>query len=95
MKTKILPLATSHIAHLCNQLNDVFALLISMPRVETINFYQNKPKFKLFLQKKLHNFLALGVLLPNPSATGGKSLARTSAVVQNQALADIEFKSTT
>ena len=34
----------------------MFALLISMPRFESINFYQNIPKIKLFLQKN-ENFL--------------------------------------
>ena len=42
--TQILPFATSHIPHLCNQFNHVFALLISMPRFERINSYQNSPK---------------------------------------------------
>ena len=48
-RTKILPLATSQIAH-ATSLN-MFALLISMPRFKSIIFYQNNPKIKLFLQK--------------------------------------------
>ena len=52
--------------------NHVFALLISMPpefsvmpRLKSINFYQNKPKIKLFLQKnKL--FRVLGAVPPGP-----------------------------
>ena len=47
------PLATSHrpIASLCNQFNNAFVLLISMPHFQSINFYENRPKIKLFLQK--------------------------------------------
>ena len=40
-RTKILVIATSHIADLCNQYNHVFALLLFMPRFSSINFYQN------------------------------------------------------
>ena len=45
-RTKILPLATSFIAnaHLRNQFNHIFALLISMSHLKSINFYQNRPK---------------------------------------------------
>ena len=32
--------------------NHVFALLILMPRFNNINFYQTRPKIKLFLTKK-------------------------------------------
>ena len=46
----MLSLATSHIAHLCNQLNHV-ALPISIPRFKSIIFYQNSCEIKLFLQK--------------------------------------------
>ena len=42
-KAEIQTIATSHIAHLCNWNNRVFALLISMPRFNSINFHQNKP----------------------------------------------------
>ena len=42
-RTKILPLATFQIAHLCNQLI-MFALPISMQRFKSIIFYQNSPK---------------------------------------------------
>ena len=54
-----LAIATSHIAHLCKSYNYVFAPQISMPRFNSINFYQNRPKIKLFCQK-IQNFLALG-----------------------------------
>ena len=57
-RTKILPSATSHIAHLHNQFNyGMFAQPISMPRFKSIIFDQNRPKTKLFLQKnaKLSN----------------------------------------
>ena len=55
---EILPLATSHIAtaHLYNQFNHVFELLISMPHFKTNSFFQNRAKIKLFLQKKIQNF---------------------------------------
>ena len=53
------PLATSHIAHLCNQLNHV-ALPISMLRFKSIISYYNSSKIKLFLQKKMQNFRASG-----------------------------------
>ena len=44
-----------HIAHLRNQFNHVFALLISLPRFTIINFYQNSPKINIFLQN-IQNF---------------------------------------
>ena len=49
-KTKILPLATSHIAHLCNLFNHV-CTTISMPYFKSINFYQNIPKIFSFCKK--------------------------------------------
>ena len=52
-RTEILGISTSHVVDLCNQFNHVFAQLVSMPR---INFYQNRPKMKLFLQKKYKIF---------------------------------------
>ena len=36
-----------------------------MPRFNTINFYQNKPKIKLFLPKKMQNFRALAAPPPH------------------------------
>ena len=56
MRSEMLPLATSHIAHLCNQFNHVFALLISRPRFKSINLNQNRPKIKLFWKKKYKIF---------------------------------------
>ena len=35
-----------------------------MPRFDSINFYQNRPKIKLYLQK-IHNFRALGAPSPD------------------------------
>ena len=58
-------LATSHIAHLCYQLNHV-ALPIFIPPFKSIIFYQNSSKIKLFLQKKMQNFRALGAPPPDP-----------------------------
>ena len=42
-----------------------------MPRFKSIIFYQNSPKIKLFLKKKMQNFQALGALPPDPRASGG------------------------
>ena len=51
--------------------NHVFALFVSMPpefslmpRFKSINFYQNKPKIKLVLQKKV--FFGCGGVPPYP-----------------------------
>ena len=44
----------------------MFALPISMPRFKSINFYQKKPKIKLFSEKKMQNFWALGAQTPEP-----------------------------
>ena len=49
----------------------MFALPVSMPRSKSIIFHQNSPKIKLFLQKKMQNFRALGAELPDPCASGG------------------------
>ena len=50
----------------------IFALLISMPpefslmpRLKSINFYQNKPKIELFLQKKIFKCWGLCLRPPN------------------------------
>ena len=49
---KIIPLATSHhVIHLCNQFGHVFAGLISLPRLKSINFYQNRLKLSFFAKK--------------------------------------------
>ena len=45
-----------------------------MPRFNNISFYQNRPKIKFFLQKKIQNFRTLGGPPPDPqfpSAAGG------------------------
>ena len=52
-RSEVLPLAITCIAHLCCQFWHVFALLISMPRFKSVNFYQNRSKIKLLLQKNL------------------------------------------
>ena len=49
-RTEILSLATSHTAF--PQFNHVFALQTSMPHSKINNFYRNRPKIKLLLQKK-------------------------------------------
>ena len=54
-RTEILPLATFHIAiaHLRKQFNDIFALLISMHVLKSVNFHQNMGlKFSYFCKKK-------------------------------------------
>ena len=68
MRTEILPLATSHItiAQLRNhRAKYIFALLIFMPHFKSINFYQNKPKIKLILEK-IQNFRELELHLQTP-----------------------------
>ena len=56
-RTEILHLATSHIAiaHLRNQFNNVFALLISKPHVKSIIFIKIGLKLSYFA-KKIQNF---------------------------------------
>ena len=44
----------------------MFALLISMPRFESINFYQKIPKIKLFLQKNAKTFVCWGLRPQTP-----------------------------
>ena len=53
----------------------MFALPISMPRFKSINFYQNIPKIKLFLQKNAQVFVCwmLRSQTPVPPAAGGFS----------------------
>ena len=68
-RAKILPLATFHIAHLCKY-SIRFALPISMPRFKSISFYQNSPKMKLFLKKKMQNCQELGAPPPDHRASG-------------------------
>ena len=56
------------VAHLCNQFNHVFALLISMSRFKSNNnLYQTGPQTKLFLQKncKIFDRCELCPLTPN------------------------------
>ena len=47
-RSEILPSATSHIAHVCNQFDHVFALRISMRRFKSINFCYFCKKYKVF-----------------------------------------------
>ena len=60
------------------EFNDVFALLIFMspefslkPDFKSINFYQNKAKIKLLLQKKNTFFWAQGLRTQTPMVSGG------------------------
>ena len=50
---------------LFDQLNHVFALLISKPRFIRINFYQDRCEIKLFLQKNT-KFSRAGGSTPKP-----------------------------
>ena len=70
-RTKILPLATSLIAHLCNQLNHVCTA--NFYATLSITFYQNIPQIKLILQKNSKFFVCWGLRSqsPVPSAAGG------------------------
>ena len=47
-----------------------------MPRIDSINFYQNRPKIKLFLPKKEKYFERLGIHPPHPmpQVAGGFAL---------------------
>ena len=60
----MLSLATSHIAHLCNQLNHV-GLPISMPRFKSNIFIKIAIKLSYFC-KKMQNFRALGAPPSDP-----------------------------
>ena len=44
----------------------MFALLVSLPRLNGINVYQNRPKIKLFLQKKKCKMFERWGLRPQP-----------------------------
>ena len=55
------------VAHLCNQFNHVFAVLISMPRFKSNNLYQTRPKIKLSLQKNCKIFERLGLSPQTPN----------------------------
>ena len=64
--TEILPLANSHIAIYATSLI-VFVLPVPMPRFKSINFYQNRAKFNLFLQNVFERW-GLCPQAPVPSA---------------------------
>ena len=48
----------------------MFALLVSLPRFNGINVYQNRPKIKLFLPKKNAKCLSAGGSAPKPPTPG-------------------------
>ena len=85
MRIKILPLATSQIAHLCNQLNHVSTANIQCHVLKSISDHYS-PKIKLFLQKnaKISNawvtaleppcLLRQGALPPDPLALAAGGL---------------------
>ena len=66
-RTKILPRAFAHIAHLCNQLNRVSAAS-SMPRFKSINFIKN---LELSYFVKNCKFFVLGAKPPDPRISSG------------------------
>ena len=66
-------LATSHIAHKCNQLNHV-TLPISMLRFKTLLSIKIALKLSYFCKKKLQNFRALGTPPTDPRDSGGRGL---------------------
>ena len=71
-RTKILPLATSQLAHLCYQFN-IFALPISKPRLKSIMFFIKIALKLSYFCKKMQNFRALGAPPPDshwPPAAG-------------------------
>ena len=69
-RTEILAIATSHIAHVCNQYNHGFTLQISMPRINSIIFIKIGLKLIYFCQKKT-KLLSQGGSAPNPRGSGG------------------------
>ena len=52
-RTKVLPLTTAYIAHLRNQFDHVFTVLIFLPRFKTIYFYRKTRKIKSYCCKKI------------------------------------------
>ena len=66
-RTKILPLATSQIAHLCNQVNHVCTA--NFCHVLRALLHQNSPEIRLFLQKNA-KFLSAGGSAPVPPLAG-------------------------
>ena len=57
-----------------------------MPRFNSINFYQNRLKIKLFLPKKYKFFERLELRPVDPSASGGEGFALRPPVVSETAL---------
>ena len=81
-RTEILEIATCHIAHLCNWYNHAFAVLIFMPRFNSINFHEISIK-ELFLQKKKKHFLSAEA--PPPDHRNSVPLCRFVATRLNMA----------
>ena len=61
----MLPLATAHIAYLCKQFDQVCSTNNFYATFESIIFYQNSPKIKLFLKKNA-KFSGAGGSAPRP-----------------------------
>ena len=55
------------VAHLCNQFNHVFAVLISMPRFKSNKFCKTRSKIKLLLQKNCKIFECWGLCPQTPN----------------------------
>ena len=68
-RIKILPLATSQIARLCNQFNHVSTANFNAKftaNLKALFFYQYSPKIKLFLLKNA-KISSVGITAPRPS----------------------------
>ena len=59
------------VAHLCNQFNHVFAVLISMPRFKSNKFCKTRSKIKLLLQKNCKVLLQKNCRPPMASGIWG------------------------
>ena len=59
-RIEILAIASFHISIYASSIIMFFALLISMPSFNSNNFYQNRPKIKLFLLKNTKFWSARG-----------------------------------
>ena len=68
-RAKILPLATSRIAHLCEQFNQVCTTNF-YATFRSIIYYQYGPKIKLFLKKNA-KFSSAGGFAPTPPIASG------------------------
>ena len=71
------------VAHLCNQFNHVFAVLISMPRFKSNKFCKTRSKIKLLLQKNCKIFECWG---PCPQTPNGFRRLEVAPIPKNTTL---------